>query len=221
MRNQHSAELQHQIKHSVEQQTQGHRPLGYGHLASYDPKTSRARFIMPSYTDDGVDYVLSSWAPLHTGFTGTGGWGIQCAPIGGATKQNPTAGELCILNFADRQYGVIVGANLVANTVNVPPNQQLKPGEVYIKGKAGQTTYMDKDGNVTTTAPKQINMTIGTTMALTAQTSITLKGGGTTLTIDGNGVTIQGGHLTHNGKNVGSDHVHIDAGGAGDSGPPA
>ena len=50
---------------------------------------------------------------------------------------------------------------------------------------------------------------------------IVLQVGGVSLTVDSNGVQIQGGKVTHNGKDIGSDHVHIDAGGSGNSGPPA
>ena len=52
--------------------------------------------------------------------------------------------------------------------------------------------------------------------------SVTFKCGGTTLVVDGSGVTITGGKVTHEGKDIGSDHTHINTQpGAGISGPPA
>lgn len=50
---------------------------------------------------------------------------------------------------------------------------------------------------------------------------IVLTMGGVTLTVSDGGVAIEGGQVTHNGTNIGSDHVHggITPGGANTAGP--
>ncbi len=52
-----------------------------------------------------------------------------------------------------------------------------------------------------------------------AATSITQKDGGVTMTTSADGVAIEGGRLTHNGINIGSDHGHVTAP-PGPPGPP-
>lgn len=133
------AELAAVIKHLAEQQTHGFRVTVYGHVASYDPKTGRVRVVIPSHTDgDSPDagFVLSSWMPLGSGFAGNG-YGIQVAPKGGATTQNPTGGELCSVTYTERHYGVMAQAVMVYNQKNKVPNQKLEPGEMHIQGAGG------------------------------------------------------------------------------------
>lgn len=50
--------------------------------------------------------------------------------------------------------------------------------------------------------------------------SFTFKCGGVTMVLNGDGLTITGGHIQHQGKNVGSDHCHVNSGGSGTGGPP-
>lgn len=52
-----------------------------------------------------------------------------------------------------------------------------------------------------------------------AATSITQRVGGVTMTQSAAGVAIEGGRLTHNGINIGSDHGHVTAP-PGPPGPP-
>ena len=148
-------ELRDQIKNAVEQQTNGYRSVVFGHIANYDPALGRARFIYPSFTDGDTGdagYVLSGWTPVGTAFAGPG-YGLQCAPVGGATPQNPTEGELCVLSFSEREYGVITAAHMLFNQVNTPPNPDLEPGEMHLQGKGGAMMTTKSDGSLVTTVP--------------------------------------------------------------------
>ena len=49
--------------------------------------------------------------------------------------------------------------------------------------------------------------------------SVTISTGGVTVTISAAGVAIEGGQVTHDGKNIGSDHGHVSAP-PGPPGPP-
>ena len=54
-----------------------------------------------------------------------------------------------------------------------------------------------------------------------AKGTVTVKVGGVTFTVSPGGVDISGGKVTHNGRNIGSDHVHGEVmGGEGTTGDP-
>ncbi len=56
----------------------------------------------------------------------------------------------------------------------------------------------------------------------TAGNPLTITAGGVTMTISPDGVAIQGGTVTHDGKNIGVDHVHTGVtSGASNTGVPA
>ena len=50
---------------------------------------------------------------------------------------------------------------------------------------------------------------------------IVLQVGGVSFTLTSSGIVVSGGSITHDGKHIDKTHVHTDAGGVGDSGPPA
>ena len=66
-----------------------------------------------------------------------------------------------------------------------------------------------------------LNATIGGTTITADRGQIALGVGGVTFVITAGGLDIQGGQLTHNGKNIGSDHAHsgIQRGSANSDGP--
>lgn len=67
---------------------------------------------------------------------------------------------------------------------------------------AGGTAIYDAGGNVT-----KYVMADGVTMDV-AGNAYTVRKGGVTFTISAAGVAIEGGTLTHNGKNIGDTHTH-------------
>jgi hypothetical protein len=159
-------ELTHQIKHAAAQQEGPWRPSLYGHVASYDPATHRVRLVIPSLDDGDGNYVLTGWMPLGTMMAGAG-WGVQIAPLGGATIANPTGGELCRVSLIERNYGAAVCAEMVFNQVNTPPFTDLQGGEMGIKALSGSFLRFHASGQV------ELNLPTGDLAATVVQGNIT------------------------------------------------
>jgi hypothetical protein len=145
-------ELAHQIKHAAAQQAETYRPDVYGHVASYDPVGHRVRLVIPSLGDGDGNYVLTGWMPLGTIMAGNG-WGVQIAPMGGASVQNPTAGEKCKISIMERNYGVTVCAEMCFDQVYGPPFPALQTGEIAVKAQSGSYLYFHADGQVELSLP--------------------------------------------------------------------
>jgi hypothetical protein len=140
-------ELAHQVKHASSQQAEAYRPAVYGHVASYDPLTHRVKLVIPSLGDGDGNYVLTGWMPLGTIAAGNG-WGVQIAPMGGASIQNPTAGEKCKISIMERNYGVTVCAEMCFDQVYPPPFPNLQPGEIAIQAASGSFLRFHASGEV-------------------------------------------------------------------------
>ena len=149
------SELAHQIKHAAQQQSQEHRPFVYGHISSYDPALHRVRCIVPCMRDEAGNFTLTSWMPLQSTWVGPG-WGIQIAPMGGATQQNPMAGEMVQIQLIERHYGVSTVASMFFNQTNKPPFPTLQPGEMGMKHKSGSLWQFTADGNLTIMTPTAV-----------------------------------------------------------------
>lgn len=145
-------ELLHQVKHAATQQQEAYRPDVYGHVASYDPVGHRVRLVIPSLGDGDGNYVLTGWMPLGTIAAGNG-WGVQIAPMGGASVQSPTNGEKCKISIMERNYGVAVCAEMCFDQVYAPPFATLQPGEIAIKAQSGSYLYFHENGQVELTLP--------------------------------------------------------------------
>jgi hypothetical protein len=158
-------ELAHQMKHIAAQQAETYRPDVYGHVASYDPGTHRVRLVIPSLGDGDGNYVLTGWMPLGTIMAGSG-WGVQIAPQGGASVQNPTAGEKCKVSIIERNYGVAVCAEMCFDQVFLPPFPGLQPGEIGVQSLAGSFLHFHASGEV------ELNLPTGDLTAIVAQGNI-------------------------------------------------
>lgn len=79
----------------------------------------------------------------------------------------------------------------------------LGKGDVGLSNKFGDRVIIRAEGGIEVQAAK----------------SITQKVGGVTMTQSADGIAIEGGRLTHNGVNIGSDHGHVTAP-PGPPGPP-
>lgn len=142
----HADELAHQIKHTSQQQSEDYGPFVYGHISSYDPVTHRVRCILPSMRDEGGNAILTGWMPLGTSMAGAS-IGFQYAPLGGATVQNPTAGELVKISRFDRTLGVGHIDGFMFNQVSAPPFTGMQPGELGIKAN-GSFFYLHHNGDI-------------------------------------------------------------------------
>lgn len=171
-------EFLHNIKHATQQQTGDYAPFAYGHIANYDAKTNRAKVVIVSTRNDDDVPVLSGWMTL--GGVGGNGWGMQIAPKGGATIDNPTAGELVVIQRLDRGFGAQAVACMVWNQVNIAPFPELQPGEVGLKSAAGASILLDKDGKIVINTTADVTITTTGNMTLQAA-AIALKAASGTL----------------------------------------
>jgi phage baseplate assembly protein gpV len=164
-------ELAHQIKHAAQQQSDNPRPFVYAHISSYDPKLHRVRVVFPSLRDEANNPVVSSWMPLESHWVGPS-WGFQVAPIGGATQQNPTQGEMVQVHFVEHRYGVTSCAKMFFNQVNQPPFTDLKPGEMGMKHKDGAIIKFTNDKKLVISSALEIDITAPTTV-ITGNVTVT------------------------------------------------
>jgi phage baseplate assembly protein V len=82
---------------------------------------------------------------------------------------------------------------------------KLNPEETGIYNASGDKIVLGADGSI----------------SIMAGADLTVKIGGVTFQISGDGVDITGGFVRHNGKNIGSTHHHSDVTpGAGETGDP-
>lgn len=171
-------QLGHMIRH-VAQQGGEPTPFRYGHIATYDPALHRVRCIIPSMTDQDGNPTLSPWMPIGTLSAGAG-FGVQVVYQGGATIQNPTAGEQVLIATFDRQRGVSAVAGIFYHSNSVPPSTNLPttddgysvaadpavPGDVIIStppttdGGANSFVRLRKDGTIQIWSAGQVSANI-------------------------------------------------------------
>lgn len=113
----------HMIKHAVAG-TGDVQPFRYGHIASYDPQQHRVRCIIPSMTDQDGTPTLSPWMPMGTLNAGNG-YGVQVIYAGGATVDNPTAGEQVLIAVFDPRRGVAAVPCMFYHGNSPPPATDL------------------------------------------------------------------------------------------------
>lgn len=177
-------ELLHNIKMAGQQQDGDYAPFVYGHIANYDPKTHRVRVLLASVRNEDDVPVLTGWMTL--GGVGGNGWGMQIAPMGGATVDNPTSGELVLVQRIDRGFGVQAVACMVWNQVNVPPFPELQGGEVGIKCANGASLVLDKQSNFTISGAANVSVTGSGNLAMNVEGTANIQSTGN-LTVGSSG----------------------------------
>lgn len=178
-------EFLHLMKMTVPQQGGDSSPFVYGHIANYDPKTHRVRVVLASVRNEDDVPALSGWMTL--GGMGGNGWGLQIAPKGGASVENPTAGELVVVQWLESNVGVQAVACMVWNQINVPPFTDLAPGEVGIKSAAGASMRFDKNNNITIANGQNLTINMQGTAQINSTGNLTVESSGTcTLSATGN-----------------------------------
>lgn len=202
----------HMIRHVA---TQGGeiKPHVYGHIASYDPMGHRVRCIIPSMMDDDGNPLLSPWMPMGTISAGNG-YGIQVIYQGGATADNPTAGEQVQINLFDKQRGVSAvpcsyfHANSPPPATNLPTTDDgygaaadaAVAGDVIISAPSAQAggpnsfLRMRKDGEIQVWSAGMVTADVigGITVTVnTGDANITLAQGDATVTATQGNVTVQ------------------------------
>lgn len=134
----------HMIKQAASQQNDQPRPFAFGHIASYDPKTGRVRVIIPTLRGDDGTPVLTPWMKLGTAFAGNG-FGLQVAPEGGASFDNPTAGEQVLVSIIDADSGTSLAASMLFSDAQLPPFPDMVGGEFGLQAKGGSFVRLKAD----------------------------------------------------------------------------
>ena len=133
----------------------------------------------------------------------------------GSTSKPPAKGTDCIMIFpgGDREQGVIIAME----------NRQFRLTNLA----DGEVALYDDLGNVFKLGRAQVELTAVTKavvtapiVQVTAATSATIASGASSIQITPAGVAITSLTLTHNGKNIGATHQHLNSGGSGTGGIP-
>lgn len=167
-------ELTHVIKQIVLQQMENSNSFWRGHISTYDPIGHKVRVIIPSLRDQFNNPVLSDWMPLGTQQAG-GGYGIQVAPKGGASANNPTAGEQVLVGVFSPNVGIAAVPCQFYTDQQLPPGAALqssaKPllgGEVVFQGPSGSYIRMHQDGLVEAYSPTDATLTAASKVVVNA-----------------------------------------------------
>lgn len=146
----------------------------------------------PDGTVKAVDLPLLSNVPLHF------------PSGGGATMTFPVAaGDEALVVFSSRPIDAWEQSGGVQSQIDARTHD-LSDGFAFVGFKA-QPSALD---NISSTST-QIRSNDGTMVIdFNPGSGMTFTAAGVSMAITGGGVAITGGTLTHNGVNIGSDHVH-------------
>lgn len=102
---------------------------------------------------------------------------------------------------------------------HIPPSvgqqfTQIAPSGDWRQAVAVPMTWSDQNGSPSSAADENVITFGGVTITLKSD-SLKIVVDGVSLEISGDGVTIEGGKVSHDGKNIGATHIH----GGVDSGP--
>jgi phage baseplate assembly protein gpV len=177
-------ELVHVIKNLVLQEVREIRPFVYAHVASYDNVAHAVKVVVPSMRDDMTNEPLvSGWLNMPTHQSGSG-TGVQIAPVGGASIQDPTAGEQALVALNDRGTGVASVIALYFNNKFEAPSPKLAspllPGEMVAYSN-GVLVRWHQNGDLEIATTGKVNITTqGDTNITAAQTMVNISSKGDT-----------------------------------------
>ena len=110
--------------------------------------------------------------------------------------------------------------------IHTPPTKgqqftMMSPGGDWRQAVAVPMTWSDQNPSPSTAGDENV-LTFGNVRMSLKAGDVTVEVGGVSFRISGDGVAIEGGKVTHDGKNIGSDHIHggVTPGG-GQTEPPA
>lgn len=146
-------EFAHLVMQSAQQQISEMRLLFFGHIANYDPKTHSAQVVIPTLRNANGVAILTPYLQLGTIWAGNN-FGVQVAPYGGATPENPTQGEQCIVDCMFKKNNLMASSVMLFNVINQPPGAdirnytELQSGECIIVQKSGSYIYFKENGSI-------------------------------------------------------------------------
>jgi phage baseplate assembly protein V len=156
--------------------------IRHGTVAEVDPASGRARLDLGESTEGGR--FLSPWVPY--------------SQIAGALKAHvpPSVGQQLTLVAPGGDWQQAVAVPLGFSEKNPSPSSA---------GDRNVITY----GNVTLTlADDLVRAEIGSLAFEITSAKVRITVGGVTFMVSGGGVEITGGAVRHDGRNIGSTHIH-------------
>jgi len=160
----------HQVKQLAAQQDIDQRFFVFGHVAQYDTSRHMVQVIVPSWRDGQGRPAQTGWIQLGSPGIGNG-FGLQIAPVGGATFANPTAGEQVLVELVDRVRGVAVSATLLYSNAMLPPSTALAtplaPGEAVLRHQSGSFVRLYANGDVEVNAAGNLIAVAGADLTAT------------------------------------------------------
>ncbi len=141
------SEFGHLIQNLSQKQAGDDRKFRVGHVAKYDPELHAVEVLFPLEKTVDDKYMISPLIPICSPWVGDS-FGIQIAPFGGSSQDEPTKGEPCIVEIIERSFGNCFAAAYIFSTKFRPPDQLLNPGEAVIKHKKGAFIKFELNGNV-------------------------------------------------------------------------
>jgi hypothetical protein len=141
----------------AQQQNQDNVSFISGKISQYDPLTHRCRVVIPLFTDGNGNYMETGWIQMGTLWVGNN-FGMQIAPLGGATPTDPSGGEPVLLQVISQDAGLHIAGVQTFNSTVVAPGQNIplplgpvniQPGEALIKHQTGSLIYLQNTGDVT------------------------------------------------------------------------
>lgn len=126
----------------------------FGHISSYDADSHSVKVIIPSERSLNGTPFVTSLIPLGSPWAGQK-FGLQIAPLGGATIENPTAGELVIIMPIDEKSGLRFVATMIytdatpsRGLVEDDEEPKLKPGEAVMRDQKGSYWRFQENGDI-------------------------------------------------------------------------
>lgn len=145
-----AGDIVHEILRQSNQQMQDMELAFDGHISTYDVATNMAKVIVPvlGVDDDGDNSSgggqsswETNWIPVAAPFVGNN-FGIQYCFKGGATAENPAAGEPVIVIKQNRENGHMYCIPSNYNKQMVPPGAGISTG-------SNPTVAEDSNSNIT------------------------------------------------------------------------
>jgi hypothetical protein len=132
-----------------------------GHISQYDGNTHRCKVVIPHFTSDGTAYMESGWIQMGTIWSGNG-FGIQIAPWGGASIDEPGRGEQVVMLVESREGTLYINGFWTFNQIDNAPGQGysvyddsgtltqgfIQKGEAIIRHACGNNMAFKNDGSI-------------------------------------------------------------------------
>ncbi len=216
-------ELVNYIMHIANMAAKSFPPFLYAHISDYDPETHMVRVMIPALRGANNAPFLSGWIPFQSAWVGSG-WGVQFAPLGGASYENPDAGELVLVQVLDSDDGAYMVAQPYFTNKMLPPLVSIQAGEGIIQHKSGTYIYLKNTGDLAIQTNNDCNVTANKDCNITAKSSCNVNttsnvsvtaGGNISLTANGGAITSKATTWTHTGSFVASGDISDNSGNSG------